>query len=261
VRVSKSLAPARWLDFESMERSELRAKEEVPEVKGMIIPTKWRTVAISCMPDHDIGVESMNTVMYTVKKEIGRLKKVSDKESSKTIEIDWKKTSLKENMNRLDLGQSRLFEDEEKKYEMKQVGNKANIGSECAFCEIARDQRRSHVVFQDALSIGFLDRRPVFFGHCLLVPRNHYQTLYDLPDELLFPIFRNTQRLGKAIEATLNAERTFIGINNKARVFPTHTFTWFPESQVMDCGASFDQEESMIANNRCLKSPQASEKL
>jgi hypothetical protein len=40
------------------------------------------------MPDHDIGVESMNTVMYTVKKEIGRLKKVSDKESSKTIEID-----------------------------------------------------------------------------------------------------------------------------------------------------------------------------
>jgi hypothetical protein len=91
-------------------------------------------------------------------------------------------------MNRLDLGQSRLFEDEEKKYEMKQVGNKANIGSECAFCEIARDQRRSHVVFQDALSIGFLDRRPVFFGHSLLIPRNHYQTLYDLPEDLLFPI-------------------------------------------------------------------------
>jgi histidine triad (HIT) family protein len=118
-------------------------------------------------------------------------------------------------MNRLDSSQSRLFEDEEKKQEMEQEGKKANTDSECAFCEIARDHGKSHVVFQDALSIGFLDRRPVFFGHCLLIPRNHYQTLYDLPEDLLFPLFRNTQLLGRAIETALNAEGTFIGINNR----------------------------------------------
>jgi histidine triad (HIT) family protein len=87
---------------------------------------------------------------------------------------------------------------------------------DCPFCLIANGKDPSrHVVFRDGVSIGFLDRRPVFLGHCLLIPLNHYETLYDLPEELIGPLFRNAKRLGKAVEKGTTADGTFVAINNK----------------------------------------------
>jgi len=84
----------------------------------------------------------------------------------------------------------------------------------CPFCMIARGETSADIVLADQHTVAFLDRRPLFPGHALLIPRLHYETLADLPAELLVPLFRAAQVLARAIEDGMGAEGTFIGINN-----------------------------------------------
>ena len=84
----------------------------------------------------------------------------------------------------------------------------------CAFCRIIRGEETVAIVFEDSISLAFLDRRPLFPGHCLLVPKGHYETLVDLPAWLVGPLFQNAQLLERAIEEGLQADGTFIAINN-----------------------------------------------
>ena len=63
--------------------------------------------------------------------------------------------------------------------------------------------------------MAFLDHRPLFPGHCLLVPRDHHETLSDLPAKLLTPFFSNVQLLARAVEVALDAEGSFIAMNNR----------------------------------------------
>ena len=71
------------------------------------------------------------------------------------------------------------------------------------------------MVFEDSICVAFLDHRPLFPGHCLLVPKAHYKTLADLPASLVGPLFQNAQLLEQAIEKGLGAEGTFVAINNR----------------------------------------------
>src|SRR5687767_9564538 len=63
--------------------------------------------------------------------------------------------------------------------------------------------------------MAFLDHRPLFPGHCLLVPRDHHETLGDVPPQLLAPFFSNAQLLARAVEPALGAEGTFVAMNNR----------------------------------------------
>jgi len=63
--------------------------------------------------------------------------------------------------------------------------------------------------------MAFLDHRPLFPGHCLIIPRNHFETLSDLPTELIGPFFKNVQLLARAVELALEAEGSFVAINNR----------------------------------------------
>ncbi len=85
----------------------------------------------------------------------------------------------------------------------------------CPFCKIACFESPSYIVFEDDLSLAFLDRRPLFPGHCLLIPKSHYETLIDLPGTLVGPLFLNAQLLARAMELGLQAEGTFVAINNR----------------------------------------------
>jgi len=83
----------------------------------------------------------------------------------------------------------------------------------CRFCQIAA--HANYVVFEDDLSIAFLDYRPLFMGHTLLIPKGHYETLADLPAELVGPFFANVQLLSRAVEEGMQAEGSFVAINNR----------------------------------------------
>jgi histidine triad (HIT) family protein len=94
-------------------------------------------------------------------------------------------------------------------------GNKSSEDTSCTFCRIIRGEEQASVVFEDSLSLAFLDHRPLFPGHCLLVPKVHYETLADLPASLVGPLFQNAQLLERAIEEDLAADGTFVAINNR----------------------------------------------
>ena len=85
----------------------------------------------------------------------------------------------------------------------------------CLFCGIISGEVNATVVFQDEISVAFLDHRPLFPGHCLLVPRKHVETLSDLPSELVGPFFGNVQLLTRAVEVALEAEGSFVALNNR----------------------------------------------
>lgn len=70
-------------------------------------------------------------------------------------------------------------------------------------------------MLQDERCLAFLDTRPLFPGHCLLIPRDHFETLAELPTELLTPLFGNAQLLSKAVPRALGAQGSFIAMNNK----------------------------------------------
>ncbi len=84
----------------------------------------------------------------------------------------------------------------------------------CSFCEIVAALEDGQVVFEDDLSLAFLDRRPLFPGHCLLVPRAHVSTLNELDNALIAPLFRNAKLLTCAVQQALTADGTFVAINN-----------------------------------------------
>lgn len=85
----------------------------------------------------------------------------------------------------------------------------------CRFCAIIRGEQPAQIVFEDRWSVAFLDRRPLFPGHTLLVPRDHHATLADLPAELVGPLFANAKLLARGIEEALGAEGSFVAINNR----------------------------------------------
>ena len=82
------------------------------------------------------------------------------------------------------------------------------------FCEIVAGRVGAHVVLEDDLVMAFLDARPIFPGHTLLVPREHVETLPELPSALVQPVFTAAQRLASAVVDGLGAQGSFVAMNN-----------------------------------------------
>ena len=85
----------------------------------------------------------------------------------------------------------------------------------CLFCRILSGAEQAEVVLDEPEAAAFLDYRPVFPGHCLLVPREHHETLADLPEPEIGPLFTTVQRLARAVEAAMDADGTFVAMNNR----------------------------------------------
>jgi len=86
--------------------------------------------------------------------------------------------------------------------------------ADCVFCSIVAGETPAYLVLDDPIAVGFLDTRPLFPGHVLLVPRGHHETLVDLPTELIGPFFERVQRLAGVVQAAMGAQGTFVAINN-----------------------------------------------
>lgn len=84
----------------------------------------------------------------------------------------------------------------------------------CTFCSIVVGSLPAHVVLDDERVLAFLDVRPLFPGHVLVVPKVHVATLTDLPVEAIGPFFERVQRLSAAVPAAMGAKGTFVAMNN-----------------------------------------------
>ena len=85
---------------------------------------------------------------------------------------------------------------------------------DCLFCAIVSGLQPAHRVLETDDVVGFLDVRPVFKGHVLLVPREHHETLADLPLRLLAPLYEQVQRTSAAVVSVLQAHGSFVAVNN-----------------------------------------------
>lgn len=86
---------------------------------------------------------------------------------------------------------------------------------ECVFCRILAGETAAQIVLDVPEAVGFLDARPVFKGHVLVVPRAHHETLTDLPAAEVGPFFLTVQRVAGAVERGLEAAGTFVAVNNR----------------------------------------------
>jgi len=85
----------------------------------------------------------------------------------------------------------------------------------CGFCDVVEGRTEVVVVASTEHTMAFLDRSPVFYGHTLVVPREHHETLGDLPRSLLEPLFAEVQRISGAAERGLGAAGSFVAMNNR----------------------------------------------
>jgi histidine triad (HIT) family protein len=95
----------------------------------------------------------------------------------------------------------------------------------CLFCAIVAGDSPAYVVAETEHTLAFLDIRPLFPGHTLLVPKAHHETLPDLPPALVQPYFTEAQRLAAAMEFVLDAAGSFVAMNNRVSQSVPHLHT------------------------------------
>jgi histidine triad (HIT) family protein len=88
------------------------------------------------------------------------------------------------------------------------------VSDDCVFCRIIAGEVPAHMVLEDDEFVAFLDARPVFKGHVLVVPRRHYVTLADLPVPVVGPLFERVRLVSAALPVALGADGTFVALNN-----------------------------------------------
>jgi histidine triad (HIT) family protein len=86
--------------------------------------------------------------------------------------------------------------------------------TDCLFCRIVAGDVPATVVTATDTTVAFLDHRPLFPGHTLVVTRDHVETLRDLPHEAMGPFFEEVQRIAVGVQDGLDAQGTFVAENN-----------------------------------------------
>ena len=89
------------------------------------------------------------------------------------------------------------------------------MDEKCLFCRIVSGELPATIVYEDDDAVAFLDHRPLFPGHTLLVPRQHVETLGELDTKLVGPYFEAAQLLARVVESAMDAEGTFVAMNNR----------------------------------------------
>lgn len=88
------------------------------------------------------------------------------------------------------------------------------MSGDCLFCRIVAEEAPAALVLETPECVAFLDTRPVFKGHTLVVPRDHVDTLTELPARLRDPFLATVQRLAAAVREGLGAQGSFVAMNN-----------------------------------------------
>ncbi len=89
------------------------------------------------------------------------------------------------------------------------------MDQECVFCKIVGKKLPAYIVFEDENSMAFLDIGPLFKGDCLVIPKKHYETVMDTPDEIVRELFSNVKLVSTAVQKALKCDGILILVNNK----------------------------------------------
>lgn len=89
------------------------------------------------------------------------------------------------------------------------------FSTNCPFCHILSRKQDAAIVYESGVALAFLDSRPLFPGHTLLIPKAHCVTLADLPDEWIAPYFADVKLMARAVEQAMSAEGMLVLINNR----------------------------------------------
>ena len=139
----------------------------------------------------------------------------------------------------------------------------------CLFCRIVSGEVPATVVYEDEVSFAFLDHRPLFPGHTLLVPRDHVETLGELPVSHVEPYFKAAQLLARAVESGLEAEGTFVAMNNRVSQSVPHLHVHVVPRRRKDGLKGFfwprtkykDEEEMKLAQSKIASALKSSSKI
>ncbi len=85
---------------------------------------------------------------------------------------------------------------------------------DCIFCQIVRGEIPSQKIYEDESSYVFLDIHPLTEGHTMVIPKQHFQTIQEMPPALAGKVFETVSRITGKIERAIGASATTIGINN-----------------------------------------------
>ncbi|MFC1691236.1 HIT family protein [Nanoarchaeota archaeon] len=113
--------------------------------------------------------------------------------------------------------------------------------TDCIFCKIAKGEIPSSKIYEDDDFLAFLDIAPANKGHCLIIPKEHYETYTDLPEEILIKLAKVAQKVAKSIVDTTSANGFNIFMNNKpsaGQIVPHAHFHIVPRFQ--GDGINFD---------------------
>jgi histidine triad (HIT) family protein len=86
--------------------------------------------------------------------------------------------------------------------------------ADCIFCKIVKKEIPSSTVYENKKVLAFLDIYPVNKGHVLIIPKKHYDTLTDIPDELLADVIKATKKIAKSVMKAMRADGFNVGMNN-----------------------------------------------
>lgn len=86
--------------------------------------------------------------------------------------------------------------------------------SDCIFCKIVKGEIPADKIYEDETSLAFLDITPINPGHILLIPKEHYKNIYDMPDEVLSKMAPIIKKLSSKLKKAVNADGINIGMNN-----------------------------------------------
>ncbi|HEY3446278.1 MAG TPA: HIT family protein [Myxococcales bacterium] len=89
------------------------------------------------------------------------------------------------------------------------------MAEKCVFCAIASGEAKASVVYQDSETMAFLDSRPLFPGHVLVIPKAHVANLLELPLEKSPALLGAAQKVARGLEAALGCQGSFVALNNK----------------------------------------------
>jgi histidine triad (HIT) family protein len=76
----------------------------------------------------------------------------------------------------------------------------------CIFCKIVKKQAPASIIYEDQTVLAFLDLRPVNEGHTLVIPKSHYETIYDIPEDLIGKVHQKAKQIAIAVKKTVNAQ-------------------------------------------------------